>query len=359
MSDGIYERLRDALARRGGRYPGVDIPEFYALARELYTSEEAEVSVGMPRGFNTAADIAAAMGRDESEVARILEGMADKGLCTCGDFGETRFYASPPFVPGIFEFQFMRGTWTDRDRRLARLIHAFKGAYDAAYPPQTSSFPGARVITVDRAVTPPDVVHTYDHVAHYIAISDPIAVSTCFCRHEAKLLDSSDDCGMPDEVCMMFGTAAQFVISRKIGRAVSREEATDILKKAEEAGLVHAGVNRQDIDFLCNCCRCHCMILKTALACPSPGLVLTSGFQPAWDADLCTGCGLCVDRCPTDALSQDGADSPAINLLRCIGCGVCASGCPMEAIRLETRPGVVPPPVNLKALKAMQANATA
>ena len=76
MSDGIYERLRDAMARRGGRYPGVDIPEFYALARELYTSEEAEVSVGMPRGFNTAADIAAAMGRDESEVARILEGMA-------------------------------------------------------------------------------------------------------------------------------------------------------------------------------------------------------------------------------------------------------------------------------------------
>jgi hypothetical protein len=27
MSEGIYEQLRDAIAKRGGRYPEVDIPE--------------------------------------------------------------------------------------------------------------------------------------------------------------------------------------------------------------------------------------------------------------------------------------------------------------------------------------------
>jgi Pyruvate/2-oxoacid:ferredoxin oxidoreductase delta subunit len=318
------------------------------------------VSVGMPRGFNADADIAAARGRHVREVSRILEGLADKGLRTCGDFGETRFYGSPPLVPGIFEFQFMRGTWTDRDRRLARLIHDFKAACDAAYPPPPSTFHDARVITVDRAVTPPALVHTYDQVAHQIAISDPIAVSTCFCRYEAKLIDAKDDCGMPDEGCMMFGTAAQFVIGRKIGRAVSSEEAFAILQKVEDAALVHAGVNRQDMDFLCDCCRCHCsIILKTALASPNPSLMLTSGYQPALDVDLSSSCGLCVDRCPTEALSQDGADFPAVDLSRCIGCGVCASGCPTEAIRLKTRPGVAPPPENQKALKAMLSKVTA
>ena len=99
--------------------------------------------------------------------------------------------------------------------------------------------------------------------------------------------------------------------------------------------------------------------IKTALACPSPGHVLMSGFQPAWDVDLCASCGLCIDRCPAEALSRDGGDMPVVVLSRCIGCGVCATGCPMEAIRLEIRPGVAPPPVNQKALKAMQANATA
>jgi hypothetical protein len=35
MEEG-YKKLCQALARRGGGYPGMDIPEFYALARELF-----------------------------------------------------------------------------------------------------------------------------------------------------------------------------------------------------------------------------------------------------------------------------------------------------------------------------------
>ena len=356
MIDEIYRRLCDTMAKRGGRYPGADIPEFYDLVRELYTPEEAEVSVAMPRGFNPANVIAAEVGKSEDDVKMILETMADKGLCTCGDFDGVRFYGSTPFVPGIFEFQFMRGTKTERDKKLAKLIHSYKAAYDAAYPPKLPSFPTARVITVDRAVKVDNVVHTYDQVAHYIEISDPIAVSTCFCRHEAKLIDERDDCRMPDEVCMMFGMSAEFVIGRRIGRRVAKEEALDILRKAEEAGLVHAGVNRQNIDFLCNCCRCHCMILKTALAYPKPALGLTSGFQPVWDADLCTGCETCVDRCPMTALKSNGDIMPAIDLDRCIGCGVCATGCPMDAIILEAIPDAAIPPVDQKAMKeAMKA----
>lgn len=351
MIDEIYRKLCGTMAKRGGRYPGADIPEFYALVTELYTPEEAEVTVAMPRGFNPAGAVAAAMGKSEEEVAEILETMADKGLLICGDLGGGRFYSSSPFVPGIFEFQFMRGTKTDRDRRVAKLIHSYKTAYDGLYPPTPPSFPGNRVITIDRAIKVDNTIHIYDQVAHYIEINDPIAVSTCFCRHEAKLIDEKDDCGMPDEVCMMFGMSAEFVIGRRIGRRVTKEEALDILRKAEEAGLVHAGINRQDIDFLCNCCPCHSMILKTALAYPKPGLALNSGFRPVWDADLCTGCETCIDRCPTKALEADGENVPVIDLDRCIGCGVCASGCPMEAISLEVRPEVMVPPVDQKALK--------
>jgi formylmethanofuran dehydrogenase subunit E/Pyruvate/2-oxoacid:ferredoxin oxidoreductase delta subunit len=123
------------------------------------------------------------------------------------------------------------------------------------------------------------------------------------------------------------------------------------IKQAEEAGLVHVTINRQEIDFLCNCCDCHCMILKTALAQPKPGLSLNSGFKPRHDSDLCTSCGTCIDRCPTQALAMDNEDKPELNLDRCIGCGVCASGCVFDAISLVERTGILEPPLDQKALR--------
>lgn len=352
MAEDVYKQLCETMANRGGMYPGIDIPEFYDVARELFTPEEAAVSNAMPRGFNPAGVIAKEMGKGEKEVAPILEAMADKGLCTAGKMGEATFYGGPPFVPGIFEFQFMRGTNTERDKKLATLIHAYKAAYDGFKERPKVTFPQMRVVTVDRVVKAGNKIHTYDQVASYIENYDPLAVSTCFCRHQARLIDEDDHCGKPDEVCMQFGMGAQFVIDRGMGRKISKEEALEILKQSEEAGLVHATVNRQEIDFLCNCCSCHCMILKTALSQPRPGLTLTSGFQPIWDAELCIACETCIERCPMTALSLGEEDVPEVDLDRCIGCGVCATGCAAEAISLEDRPGIQVPPVDQKALKA-------
>lgn len=351
MQEDVYRRLCETMARRGGRYPGKDMPEFYRMVRVLFTEDEAAVSNAMPRGFHPAGAIAAAMGRAEEEVAQILEAMANKGLCSAGEIGGTRFYGGPPFVPGIFEFQFLRGTSTERDRQLARLIHEYKEAFDAVQGPPKITFPVERVIPVDRLIKAENTVRTYHQVASYIEKYEPLAVGTCFCRHQARLIDEDDHCGKPDDVCMQFGMGARFVIERGMGRKISKQEALEILRRSEEAGLVHATINRQEIDFLCNCCPCHCMILKTALAQPKPGLTLNSGFMPVRDPGLCTACGACIDRCPTSALAFDAEDVPALNPDRCIGCGVCATGCPEEAIGLVERPGVPAPPLDQKALK--------
>jgi Pyruvate/2-oxoacid:ferredoxin oxidoreductase delta subunit len=351
MAAEVYQQMCEKLAKRGGRYPGMDIPEFYKLVQELFTPEEAAVYNAIPRGFNPASNIAKEAGKSEEEVSSILETMADKGLCIGGEMGGATFYSAPPFVPGIFEFQFMRGTSMDKDKKLAKLIHAYKAAVDAVQGPPKIAFPAARVITVDRKIEAGNKVHTYDQVAHYIDKYDPLSVSTCFCRHEAKLIDENDDCGKPDDVCMQFGISAQFVIDRKMGRKINKEEALEILNKSEDAGLVHASLNRQEIDFICNCCSCHCMILKTALAQSKPGLALTSGFQPTWNSELCTACETCIDHCPTEALTLGEEEVPEVNLDRCIGCGVCATGCPEEAITLVERPGIPVPPVDQKALR--------
>jgi Pyruvate/2-oxoacid:ferredoxin oxidoreductase delta subunit len=353
MSDEVYQQLRETMARRGG---AMDIPEFYEMARTLFTAEEAEIQNAMPVGRFTPDMIAKETGKSEAEVTSILEAMADKGLCLSFMREGIRYYASSPLMPGILEYQFMRGTKTDRDYEIARVINAYrKAAARATIVTPRVTYPGIRVIPVDKKIEAEAVVQTYDQVLEYIESSEPIAVTTCYCRHEALLVDENDVCGMPMEVCMQFRTTAEYLIERGIGRRVNKEEAIDIIRQAEEAGLVHVSTNTQRIDFICNCCPCHCAILQeVVLRQPKPAEAMLHSFVPSFDADLCTVCGTCVDRCPMDALTLGSGDVPDWNEDRCIGCGVCASGCQEEAITLVERVGDFTPPANRMALgKAM------
>ena len=117
------------------------------------------------------------------------------------------------------------------------------------------------------------------------------------------------------------------------------------------AAILHA-VNRQDIDFVCNCCADHCLILKSALAQPRPGLAFNSGFQPKIEQEGCAACDLCVDNCPATALALSEDDILLLDTDRCLGCGVCATTCPTEAIALVEKTGRPEPPVDDEALRA-------
>jgi hypothetical protein len=56
----------------------MDIPEFYETVEEMFTPEEAEVNNAFPREPITAKDLAVWMNRDEAEIEKILESMANK-----------------------------------------------------------------------------------------------------------------------------------------------------------------------------------------------------------------------------------------------------------------------------------------
>jgi Pyruvate/2-oxoacid:ferredoxin oxidoreductase delta subunit len=207
------------------------------------------------------------------------------------------------------------------------------------------------VITVDRAVESDSVVHTYDQVQTYIDKYDPIAVSTCYCRH-AAMLRGEDIHGMPNDVCMQFGPMAQYGIERLGARKLNKEEARKVLDRAEEAGLIHMSQNMtDDIGFICNCDRWHCGAVKIAMAQPRPGVFFNSGFEPVFDPDLCIGCETCIDRCPPEALTMGDDSVPKVDLDLCFGCAVCATGCDQKAIAMVNKPGFPEPPKDGKSLR--------
>lgn len=349
----VYREMLAVMRARGGAYAGADIPEFYALVQELFTPEQAELNNRLPKGPFTAEALAQDLGRDPEEVRAILEQMADLGLCTTFLIEGQRQYMGARFMPGIFEFQFMPGTATERDKKIARLIWDYKQACQADKGARKMTFPTARVITVDRYIPAGNLIHTYDQMASYIEKYEDIGVGTCYCRHAAALREE-DTHGMPLDVCMWFGPTAEFAIERLGGRRLSKAEARQLLDRAEEAGLVHMSRNTsQDIDFVCNCDRWHCEVITGVLQQEQPAKFFNSGFQPAFDGEACLACGTCVERCPPEALVLQGEEGPpALDLKRCFGCAVCAIGCPEEAIHMQAKEGYPAPPRDSQALKA-------
>jgi hypothetical protein len=161
----IYEELLQSFARRGGAYPGMDIPQFFELASELFTPEEASIAVAMPEDGASAEQLARILEKERGGVESTLEAMARKGLCYSEDVGGTELYSLPSLAMGIFEYQFMRGTRTQRDRKLAKLIRAYTEGIDTIRgTPEMSSY-GARVITVDAKIEANNKVHTYDQMS--------------------------------------------------------------------------------------------------------------------------------------------------------------------------------------------------
>jgi len=347
----VYKQLLEVMKKRGGGYAGADIPEFYEMVEVMFTPEEAEVNNAMPRGPFTEKDLAKAMGRDEGDIESILEAMANKGLCMAIKMESTQFYMAAPFMPGILEFQLMTGKTTERDKKIARLMYDYKKAYEAVEGVAEVKFPTTRVITVDSTIESGSTVHTYDQVQTIIDKSEPIAVSTCFCRHSADLR-GEDLHGIPNDVCMQFGPGAQYAIERLGAKKLSKEEARGVLNRSEEAGLIHMSQNTvEDVGFVCNCDRWHCVVVQNALSQPKPGVGFNSGFEPRFDAELCTACETCIERCPAEALALGQDDVPEVDLDRCFGCAVCATGCPTEAIAMVNKPGFAEPPKDAKALK--------
>lgn len=358
-SENVYEELYKAVKQAGGAIPVFPNEELFSLLKELVTPEQAALAIRFPGESVTAEALAEKTDGSKEDVTDKLETMTDNGFLHTRKNREGVYeYRILPLLPGIFEAQFFRGTKEERDYRIA---HRFKDYLDLLNkmreslpeplpPPRTSYF---RVIPVEEEIKSCTNVLPYAQLSKYIEKTEVIAVGTCFCRHHAVLIDENDDCGVSHKNCMAFGEGAIFVSERHNGRLISKEEALEILKQAEDDGLVHCTANISDeLVFICNCCSCHCGILGMVKSISPASEMLTSGYHAKVDTDLCSACETCLDRCPVSAISIDKTAS--VDDLQCIGCGLCVGTCPVEAINLVLRPDNITPPGNLVDLEKVK-----
>lgn len=297
--------------------------------RSVCTEREARVVAMLP---GTVVGLAERAGMPPGEMEKTLESLFRKGAVFESVRDGEIVYRMPRH---IVQFHDATLLWDGAPEEMNDLWVSFMDTEYAALlelVTQVKMPSFMRVIPINRTLDAQSRVLVYEDAARLVEEAGSIAVVPCVCRKSQKL------CERPVEVCIQLNRGAEYTLKRGTGRRIDRSEALALLKKAEEAGLVHMVENRSGMgNAICNCCPCCCEMLRYASNAKTAGVLAPSRFIARVDEIACTSCGECADICPVRAIDMN--DGPARVGDGCIGCGLCAASCPAGAITLyEARP---------------------
>lgn len=328
MTEDVYGRLARHLDNLPGGYPTTESGVELRILRRLFTEEEAALAVNLTMITEPAEVIAERVDGEVEQVAAQLEAMSKKGLIFRRQKGGVPHYSASQFVVGIWEYQV--------NNLDLELIHDVNEYLPDLFPPEVwREVPQLRTIPVEESITVESEIMPYEHAETLVRERERIAVAPCICRREHQMI--GEGCDRPLEVCLVFGTAADYFVENGLGRYINTDETLEILALAEETGLVLQPSNSKRIVNICCCCGCCCQVLKAFKRHPKPASLVSSPFVIASDPDICVGCGDCVIRCQMDAISLVG-DVSVLDLDRCIGCGLCVTTCTSGSLYLVRKP---------------------
>jgi H+/Na+-translocating ferredoxin:NAD+ oxidoreductase subunit B len=325
----IYQRLAQHLDNLPGGFPPTESGVELRILKRLFTPEDAELALHLTLIPEESRVITRRAGITREEADRRLEEMAGKGLIFSihPENGPPQ-YQTAQFMVGIFEFQ-VNKLDPDFVKDLEEYIPTVLDLDIWKKTPQMRVIPVYESIKVTREVMP------YEQAEILVRAHEKIAVFPCICRQEQKL--KGKGCDKPEEICLGFGKIADYAIIRLGARSIDRQKALEILKQANELGLVLQPSNSRKAAFICCCCGCCCEVLKNIMRHPKPASIVSTPFAASVNPESCTGCGTCIDRCQTKALRLE-ADKAVLNQDLCIGCGLCVSTCPTDSLTLIRKP---------------------
>lgn len=281
-------------------------PEYYSLAAIL-TDEEADVAIAAGlRKERTGAYLAEKLGRPLAEVEAIAETLGWKGIfrvTTDPEDGKNRYYMQI-FAPGIMEMMVNNKQILNDYPEVGRAFEEYTRIRMATMSPLMPDGYGLmRVVPVESALKDLDGVSDYERLSYYLNKYNLFSVSPCSCRSSRRVI--GEGCGhLEEDMCVQMGRGAEYYIRTGRAREISREEALEILKRAEENGLMHNMPNIEEAGesaAICNCCACSCFGLRVGLLYGARD-VIRSNFVAKIDESKCVACGQCVETCPGNAL---------------------------------------------------------
>ena len=288
-----------------------DDPEYWGLAA-ICTDEMAEVALKMGvRKPKTLPELVKITGMDEKYLEELLNKMAFNGVIEYNweNPKHEKQYVLPMFVPGSAEFANMNDAVLEEHPEMGRFFERMSRipleGLTHMVPPGGAGV-GMHVIPVQKEVDMCNEAISLEKISYWLdKYEGKYAASPCSCRKSRKTFDEgcADD---PADWCVAVGDMADYVVETgKGGRYITKEEALEIFKKAEDNGFVHQITNIDGEDKIFAICNCNvnvCYALRTSQLFNTPNMS-RSAYVAHVNKQNCVACGRCVEYCPAGALS--------------------------------------------------------
>lgn len=243
----------------------------------------------------------------EAFVQEQLDKLVAAGIVRSRKVDGVDCYYYPIWVPGIMEGILSNREQCDRYPDLGYCFEEYtRRRIDMVAPVFNSGKTGMffmRVMPVMSAIENNSRTASYDEISTLIENATAISVGPCSCRRARRLM--GEGCGhLEEDMCMYLNDNAITYSKTGAHRLISKEEAYEVLRRAEDNGLVHE-INQtpgfEESSAICNCCGCSCFALRVAEMFRAKNAI-RSNFAAKIDKEKCVACGQCVENCQTNAI---------------------------------------------------------
>ena len=281
-------------------------PEYYCMAN-IVSDDEADIAIAAGlRKERTAEYLAKKVGKTVEEIKPQLDNLVYYGIFrrTFDEKLGEDVYFMQIFAPGILEMMVNNKELMAAHPEVGRAFEEYtRVRMQLLGPVLPNGYGLMRVIPVESAIKDIPGFSDYEKLSYYLNKYDTFSVSPCSCR--ASRTSIGDGCGHLDEdMCVQMGKGAEHYIRSGRARRITREEAMEIILRAEENGLMHDIPNIEeagDSAAICNCCSCACFGLRAGLMFGARDAI-RSNFVAEIDEAKCVACAQCVETCPGNAL---------------------------------------------------------
>ena len=307
-------KLGSMITNRIGLKATADDPEYWGLA-SVMTDEMVEVALKMGvRKPKTTEQLMKLTKMEREPLEKLLTEMAWLGIVEYNwenldgkNPNHEKRWILPLFVPGSAEFLNMRKSQIDQNPEVAaffeRMTFLPLEKITPMVPPGGSGI-GMHVIPVEKAIESENEAIGLEKISYWLdKYEGKYAKSMCSCRASREKL--GEGCGDdPENWCIAVGDMADYVVETQRGEYITKEEALDIFRRAEENGFVHQITNidgEQKIFAICNCNVNICNALRTSQLFNTPNMS-RSAYVAKVESENCVACGRCVEGCPAGAV---------------------------------------------------------
>lgn len=284
-------------------------PEYWGLVNIL-DDDMIDIALEMPskRVGITLQELAKKTGWDETKLEAKLQQMGEVGLIEWNweTADHHKQYVRPMFVPGAAEFLNMKSEQTEKYPEVSAFFSAMARLplekVTPMVPPGGAGI-GMHVVPVEQAIPTDSQSVDLEHLSHWLDKYENFAIGVCSCRRsQANVNEGSGE--VEDLWCIAVGDTAVYCHeTHKDGHPITKEEAIEILRRAEEEGFVHqiTNIDGEDKIFaICNCAPGVCYALRTSQLFNTPNMS-RSAYTAQVDKQNCVACGKCVEVCPAGA----------------------------------------------------------